>query len=155
MMRFDRQEIEDVRAVFGDEGATMAEKLEYDVGDVSRVVKDDYGNVSMELGVEDMGNPFVRIHEFAHYYHCKLFPDLSEMCVPYRAEAVAALVENRLSEKRIIPDDWIGLRIMHWQDVLSSRKDLYPLLNVVNLVFQLPGGDIRDTIEGILRGDFG
>ena len=154
-MKFDHQEIEDVRVVFGDEGATMAAELEYVVGDVSRVVKDDDGGVTLELGVEDMGNPFVRIHEFAHYYHCTLFPDLSEVCVPYRAEAVAAMAEDTLIEKRIIPDDWIGLRIMHWQDVLSSRKDLYPLVGVVDLVFRLPGGDIRDTIEGMLRGDFG
>lgn len=154
-MKFDQQEIEDVRAVFGDEGAAMAAELDYDVGDISRVLKDDDGSVKMEIAGVDMGDPYVRIHEFAHYYHCKLFPDLTEACAQYQAEAVAFMAENFLAVGRTLPDDWTGLRRMYWEDALLAKSSLRPAVDVVNFAERLPKEDIRDTVKRILTGEFG
>ena len=154
-MRFDWTEIEDVRAVFGDEGAEMARELQYEIGEVDRVLKDDDGNVAMELTEEGAADPYVRIHEFAHYYHCRLFPDLSEACLPYRAEAVAFLAETLLLRKRHLPDDWADHRSDHWTDVFNQKKSLHLLLGVVEAALSLPDEDIRGTVEFILAGGLG
>lgn len=154
-MKFDQIEVEDVRAVFGDEGASMARELRYSLGRIDRVLKDDDGNVAMELTEDGAADPYVRIHEFAHYYHCRLFPDLSEAVLPYRAEAVAFLAETLLMRNRHLPADWMERRSDHWSEVLSYRKSLRPLLAVVGVAFRLPDEDIRGTVEMILAGGLG
>ncbi len=154
-MKFDRTEIEDVRAVFGDEGATMAAELDYALGKINRVLKDDDGRVTMELTEDGAADPYVRIHEFAHYYHCTLFPELSEEVLPYRAEAVAFLAEKLLEEKRHLPEDWSERRTAHWAEFLGAKKKFLPLLDVVGVASRLPDEDIRGTVEMILAGGLG
>ncbi len=154
-MKFDEIEIEDVRAVFGEEGATMAAELEYEIGSTSRVLKDDDGHVTIELTEEGAADPYVRIHEFAHYYHCTLFPELSEAVLPYRAEAVAFLAEKLLEDKRHLPEDWSERRTLHWAEFLGAKKKFLPLLDVVEAAVRLPDEDIRGTVGFILAGGLG
>ncbi len=154
-MKFDVIEIEDVRAVFGDEGATMAAGIDYALGKINRVLKDDDGNVAMELTEEGAADPYVRIHEFAHYYHCTLFPELSEEVLPYRAEAVAFLAEKMLEDKRHLPEDWSERRTAHWAEFLGAKKKFLPLLDVVEVASRLSDEDIRGTVEMILAGGLG
>ena len=154
-MKFDQVEIEDVRAVFGNVGADMAAGLDYEIGSVSRVLKDDDGHVTIELTEDGAADPYVRIHEFAHYYHCVLFPELSEACLPYRAEAVAFLAEKLLEDKRHFPEDWSERRTQHWAEFLGAKKKFLPLLDVVEAASRLPDEDIRGTVEMILAGGLG
>ena len=154
-MKFDLTEIEDVRAVFGDEGAEMVKDMYYVLGEIDRVLKDDDGNVAMELTEEGAADPYVRIHEFAHYYHCRLFPNLSELCLPYRAEAVAFLAEKMLEDERHLPPDWVEARIQHWAEVLGGCKNLLPLLDVVDAASGLTYMSMRDKVEMILAGGLG
>ena len=145
----------DIRAVFGRRGVEMAESMEYELGEVNRVLKDDNGHVFMELTPDGAADPFIRIHEFAHYYHCRLFPFLSEACLPYRAEACGYFAEILLVARRTIPEDWVETRDNHWREVLVEREDLRPLLDVVDIAGRLPFKNIRSTMQRILRGDFG
>ena len=155
-MKFDETEIADVVAVFGGEtGLALARGFRYEIGDVNRVVKDDDGRVTVELTVEGCADPYVRVHEFAHYYHCVLFPELSEACLLYRAEAVAFLAEKIFEEKRHIPDDWSDKRTAQWAEVLENNSNLRPLLDVVEMAAALPDEDIRGTVELILAGGLG
>ncbi len=154
-MKFDQVEIEDVRAVFGDVGAYLAEGVDYEIGDVSRVLTDDDGNVTMELTEDGCADPYVRIHEFAHYYHCILFQELSEAVLPYRAEAVAFLAEKMFEEKRHVDPGWSERRIEEWRVALEENPDLRPLLDVVEAAARLPDEDIRGTVGFILAGGLG
>ena len=154
-MKFDRVEIEDVRAVFGDGGAAMAAEFDYEVGKINRVLKDDDGRVTMELTEEGAADPYVRIHEFAHYYHCTLFPELSEVVLPYRAEAVAFLAEKVLEDNRHIPEDWSERRTLHWAEFLQAKKKFLPLLDVVDAASGLTYLSMRDKVEMILAGGLG
>ncbi len=152
---FEGSEVADIRAVFGRRGVEMAESMEYELGEVDRVLKDDNGHVFMELTPDGAADPFIRIHEFAHYYHCRLFPFLSEACLPYRAEAVGFLAEQLLIANRSLPEDWVEARMAHWEQVFVEREDLRPILTVVGIAGQLPFKNIRGTVQRILRGDFG
>ncbi len=154
-MRFDVVEIEDVRAVFGDEGAYLAEGVDYEIGPINRVLKDDDGFVTMELTESGAADPYVRIHEFAHYYHCTLFPELSEAVLPYRAEAVAFLAEKVLEEERHIPEDWSERRTQHWAEFLVAKKKFQPLLDVVEAASELTYLSMRDKVQMILAGGLG
>ncbi len=154
-MKFDRVEIEDVRVVFGDEGAAMAAGLDYEIGDINRVLKDDDGLVMMELTEEGCADPYVRIHEFAHYYHCTLFPELSEAVLPYRAEAVAFLAEKMLEDDRHILEDWSECRTQHWAEFFASKKKFLLLLDVVSVASGLTYLSMRDKVEMILVGGLG
>ncbi len=154
-MKFDQVEIEDVRAVFGTVGAAMAAELDYEIGSVNRVRKDDDSRVTMELTEEGAADPYVRIHEFAHYYHCTLFPELSEAVLPYRAEAVAFLAEKVLEDNRHFPEDWSERRTLHWAEFLASRKKFLPLLDVVEAASGLTYLSMRDKVEMILMGGLG
>ena len=154
-MKFDQVEIEDVRAVFGDVGATMAKSLHYNIGPINRVVKDDCGAVRMDLTEDGCADPYVRIHEFAHYYHCTLFPELSEAVLPYRAEAVAFLAEKLFEEKRHVDPSWSDRRIEEWRVALEESPELRPLLDVVEAAARLPDEDIRGTVGFMLAGGLG
>ena len=154
-MKFDQVEIEDVRAVFGDEGATMAKALDYEIGPRSRVLKDDDGRVTMELTEAGCADPYVCIHEFAHYYHCILFPELSEAVLPYRAEAVAFLAEKMLEDNRHFPEDWSERRTLHWAEFLQAKKKFRPLLDVVEAACGLTYLSMRDKVQMILAGGLG
>ncbi len=154
-MKFDAIEIEDVRAVFGALGWSMASWLTYEIGSVNRVLKDDDGNVTMELTEEGAADPYVRIHEFAHYYHCTLFPELSEAVLPYRAEAVAFLAEKVLEDNRHLPEDWSERRTQHWAEFLAAKKKFRPLLDVVEAASGLTYLSMRDKVEMILTGGLG
>ena len=154
-MRFDLVEIEDVRAVFGNEGAAMAVELDYEIGKINRVRKDDDGRVMMELTEEGCADPYVRVHEFAHYYHCVLFPELSEAVLSYRAEAVAFLAEKMLEDSRHLPEDWSERRTLHWAEFLGDNKKFLPLLDVVEVASGLTYLSMRDKVEMILAGGLG
>ena len=154
-MKFDVVEIEDIRAVFGTLGWSLASWLTYEIGDVNRVCKDDDGNVTMELTEDGCADPYVRIHEFAHYYHCTLFPELSEAVLPYRAEAVAFLAEKLFEERRHIDPSWSDRRIEEWRVALEESPDLRPLLDVVEAASGLTYLSMRDKVEMILVGGLG
>ncbi len=154
-MKFDVVDIEDIRTVFGDVGVYLAEELDYEIGSVNRVRNDDDGNVTMEITESGAADPYVRIHEFAHYYHCTLFPELSEACLQYQAEAVAFLAEKVLEDNRHIPEDWSERRTQHWAEFLVAKEEFQPLLDVVEAASGLTYLSMRDKVGLILAGGLG
>lgn len=133
----------------------MARELDYEIGDINRVRKDDDGNVTMELTENGCADPYVRIHEFAHFYHCVLYPELSEACLQYQAEAVAFLAEKVLEDNLHLPEDWSERRTQHWASFLGTSKKFLPLLDVVGAASELTYLSMQDKVEMILSGGLG
>jgi hypothetical protein len=96
--------VEMVRHVFGPlpqelpKVNVLAAGAEIDeIGLRSHCYLDDKGCPHLFIRYEDYAhNPFVVVHELAHWYHCWLWPKQSEACEENRAETAALLVEMLL-----------------------------------------------------------
>ena len=95
-MKFDRLERGDVQRVFGARGLEMAKAIEYELDERNSVTLGDPPLYLLSMTLTPEAGPFERMHEVGHWYHCKLWPTISNQAPLYRTEACAIVAELEL-----------------------------------------------------------
>lgn len=113
-----------------------------------------------------VADPFTIVHEFAHAYHNKHWPALTEVIPRVRAEAVAYLCEYRLmghaSQLDFTPEV-ISSRLNYW----AVARHQAPLMRAQDIAYRAmerlieDGGkgvawpdDMHETLEKIMWGEY-
>ena len=125
------------------------------------------GTSTIVFNPTSVANPFTIIHEFAHAYHNKHWPELTEAVPVERAEAVAHMCEHRLlaAAKHLdFAPELLSNRMNYWAVARShSRlKDAQDIaLRALERLVEDGGGenvpwpdDIHETLEKIMWGEY-
>lgn len=125
------------------------------------------GTAKVTFRADSVANPFTIVHEFAHAYHTKHWPAMTENMPTVRAEAAAMFTEYRLlanASRLEFSNEILADRLNYWavsreQPALKEAQDI-ALRAIRSLI---PEGatkealwpeDIHETLEKIMWGEY-